>query len=240
MHDNLTINALPGNHVAFKLNNMLSLRDKLMLHNKKREAVGKETQLHSADLADYQTMFNLSLPDLTGFILDIGAGFSSFNAEMTAYHHRVVSLDALYKETPEALSARIEKIASGAALSEKLGLSADIFLSDYSQESGRYCELDWDDLPQVEQPFTLALCYGQFFDASDIPLTSYVDRIVNILSIAHEMRIMLLSEEHGAALAELMQVLLAKNFLVELTALPYGGSSLLSLQNACCELAPPT
>ncbi len=57
---------------------------------------------------EYRRMFDLSPADLTGSILGCGDGPASFNAEMSARGHTIVSVDPIYAFEPEEIRARVD------------------------------------------------------------------------------------------------------------------------------------
>jgi hypothetical protein len=54
-------------------------------------------------------IFDLSAADLEKKILGCGDGPASFNSEMTAMGHRVVSFDPIYTFSPREIQERIEE-----------------------------------------------------------------------------------------------------------------------------------
>ena len=60
-------------------------------------------------LEEYRQMFMLSDEELTSRILGVGDGPASFNSEMKALDHTVVSIDPIYAFSKEQIEQRIEK-----------------------------------------------------------------------------------------------------------------------------------
>lgn len=58
---------------------------------------------------EYVAMFELSRQELDSGILGCADGPSSFNAEMYAQGHSVVSADPVYQLSPEEIRGRIDK-----------------------------------------------------------------------------------------------------------------------------------
>jgi hypothetical protein len=57
---------------------------------------------------EYELMFDLGAEELSSVVLDCGGGPASFNAEMTARGHRVVSVDPIYSYSTAEIRARFE------------------------------------------------------------------------------------------------------------------------------------
>ncbi|HXF63206.1 MAG TPA: hypothetical protein VNK95_16385, partial [Caldilineaceae bacterium] len=162
--------------------------------------------------AEYLRMFDLTPADLTGRILGCGDGPASFNAEMTAAGHRVVSVDPLYAFPGEAIRARI--VATYATLidqvkarpdryvwtefrdPDELGqarlLAMGRFLADYDagRAAGRYIEGSLPTLPFAAGDFDLALCSHLLFLYSEqLDLAFHLAAVQELLRVAREARI---------------------------------------------------
>ena len=59
--------------------------------------------------AEYRAMFGFDESNLGGGILGCGDGPASFNAEMSAQGHTVVSVDPLYAVSAAAIERRVEE-----------------------------------------------------------------------------------------------------------------------------------
>jgi SAM-dependent methyltransferase len=63
-------------------------------------------------LDEYEKMFALTEADRNLRILDCGAGPASFNAEMTALGHKVVSIDPVYNLSPREIEQKVQEARS--------------------------------------------------------------------------------------------------------------------------------
>ncbi len=163
-------------------------------------------------LEEYKTMFSLSETDLSRKILGCGDGPASFNAEMTALGHSVVSIDPVYQFSAEQIEQRVRatydqvisqvkqnshnyiwKSFQDADELGKARLNAmEKFLSDY--EAGKASERYLDQsLPSLEfsgNQFELCLCSHLLFLYSEqLSLEFHIGSIHELLRIAPEIRI---------------------------------------------------
>lgn len=149
-------------------------------------------------LEEYRLMFALSDADLTRKILGCGDGPASFNAEMTALGHRVISFDPIYAFTRGQIEQRVEetykgmmeqvsrshgdymwdRFANAQELTEHRLATMRRFLADYDAglTEGRYVAESLPRLNFSRSRFELALCSHLLFLYSeqlsaDLPLT---------------------------------------------------------------------
>jgi hypothetical protein len=85
-------------------------------------------------LAEYRLMFSLSDADLAKTILGCGDGPASFNAEMTALGHSVVSVDPVYAFSAESIRQRVQA-------------TYDTVISQVRQNADRYV---WQNFPNPD------------------------------------------------------------------------------------------
>jgi len=163
-------------------------------------------------LEEYKSMFSLSETDLSKKILGCGDGPASFNAEMTALGHSVVSIDPVYQFSAEQVEQRVratyDQIISQAKQNshnyiwknfqdaDELGkarLNAmEAFLSDYEagKASKRYLDQSLPNLEFSDNQFELCLCSHLLFLYSEqLSLDFHIASIHEILRIAPEIRI---------------------------------------------------
>ncbi len=156
-------------------------------------------------------MFALSDADLQRPILGCGDGPASFNAEMTALGHSVVSIDPIYAFTAVQIEQRVQEtypliieqvaqqpddfvwdeMGTPQQLGEIRLAAMRAFLADYEDglANGRYLPAALPELPFADGRFDLALCshflflYSDHFDA-DFHLAS----LRELLRVANEAR----------------------------------------------------
>ena len=177
-------------------------------------------QFWGHSLEDYCGMFALTESDLSKRILDCGSGPSSFNAEMQKLHHRVISIDEIYRiplpELQEHINitneSALNKIAkhldryvwttfgSFEDYKKNRENSLNLFFEDYpkGRESGRYLPVLLQDLPFNPLEFELALCTHYLFSNRFEPnLPLHLDIIHQLLRVANEVRIFPLLDPVG-------------------------------------------
>ena len=161
---------------------------------------------------EYRRMFALNEGDLGRAILDCGGGPSSFNMEMRAAGHRVVSCDPIYRFSPAQIADRIgETTPRIVALTrgnmdgycwddmespEKLcrvRLDAmRAFLDDYGsgRSAGRYVLAGLPSLPFGERMFDIALCSHLLFTYSGVlDAAFHIRAIAELARVAWEVRV---------------------------------------------------
>jgi hypothetical protein len=206
---------------------------------------------------EYIRMFDLTPSDLSGSILDCGGGPASFNAEMTAQEHQVVSCDPLYEFTAAEIEQRVEstyalvmrkieevkdtyvwgEIPSPAALGEvRLGAMRR-FIADFDLPSSaaRYIVGALPVLPFSNQQFDLALCSHFLFTYSaQFSITFHGRSIAELCRVAREVRIFPLLDTTGIpspALNPVLAELARLGYHMEVRRVPYefqkGGDTML-------------
>src|ERR1051325_2656025 len=135
-------------------------------------------------------MFNLSAGDCRGRILGCGDGPASFNAEMAAGGHEVISIDPIYGFTGPQIRQRFEETVDRIIdqvkatpddwvwgyhrdaddLRENRRRALETFLADYGagRRAGRYLPASLPRLPFADGAFGLALCSHLLFLYSDL------------------------------------------------------------------------
>ena len=162
--------------------------------------------------AEYQAMFRLDESDLGGRILGCGDGPASFNAEVSAQGHAVVSVDPLYAVSAAAIEQRVEAtfhevmdevrrnaeefvwthVPSVAELGRRRMAAMRRFIADYPQgkAEGRYVEASLPDLPFDDGAFELALSSHLLFLYSEqFDLTFHIRALQEMLRVATEVRV---------------------------------------------------
>ena len=163
-------------------------------------------------LAEYQSMFGLSAPDLNAKILGCGDGPASFNAEMSELGHSVVSIDPIYQFSAEQIEQRVrhayEPIISQVkqnpdrycwttfrdadALGQARLNAMNTFLADYDSgtAAGRYLDRSLPNLDFADDEFDLCLCSHLLFLYSEqLSLEFHLASIHELLRVAPEVRI---------------------------------------------------
>ena len=152
-------------------------------------------------------MFALTDADLRRRIVGCGDGPASFNAELTAQHGRVVSIDPLYAAPARAIERRVEEtfevvmdevrrnrddfVWSHVPSIEELGrrrlAAMRRFLSDYGAgaNAGRYVAASLPALPFGDGSFDLALSsHVLFLYSEQLDLAFHLDSLREMLRVA--------------------------------------------------------
>jgi hypothetical protein len=183
------------------------------------DAIVKDLLLSGHSLADYQHMFDLNEADLNKKFITCASGFDTFNLEMTAIGHSVVSCARNYSLSEEEIKKLVLKnlermkdhldehqeqyiLNPNASLTEiqkVLFSSAEKFLADYSKgkEEKRYLA---EVLPNLHFPngsFDFALCSHYLFAQHDLSEDQHLSFIKEMCRVAKETRIFPLSDAYG-------------------------------------------
>ncbi len=199
-------------------------------------------------LEEYKSMFNMNEMDLNKKILGCGDGPASFNFEMTALGHSVISIDPIYKfsavQIKERIQANYEPIISQVKQNhdryvwekfcnaDELGYARlaamEKFLLDYQADDSaqRYLPLC---LPTLGFPddyrFELCLCSHLLFLYSEhLSLEFHISSIYELMRISPEIRIFPLVKldcERSPYVDSIIQEFSEQGFQVEVQSVSY-------------------
>ena len=162
--------------------------------------------------AEYRAMFALDAADFGGRILGCGDGPASFNAEVSAQGHIVVSVDPLYGVSAAAIERRVEEtfdevmdqmrqnagefvwthVPSVDELGRRRTAAMRRFLADYprGKAEARYVEGALPELPFDDNAFDLALSSHLLFLYSEqFDLAFHILALEEMLRVAAEVRV---------------------------------------------------
>ena len=210
-------------------------------------------------LAEYKAMFSLSDVDLNSKILGCGDGPASFNAEMAALGHVVVSIDPIYQFSAEQIERRVRatyepvisqvkqnssqyvwaNFQNADALGKARLNAMEKFLLDYEfgKVSGRYLCQSLPNLEFVDNQFELCLCSRLLFLYSNqLSLDFHLASIEELLRIALEVRILPLVKldgEPSSYLKLILEDLSNKGYSAQVQFVAYeiqkGGNQMLTI-----------
>lgn len=164
---------------------------------------------------EYLAMFSLSAADLVRHILGCGDGPAGFNAGLTRRGGRVISVDPIYRFSPEEIKTRVdetrERVLNQARDNrdeftwtfikniDELGRvrmkAMQEFLDDYQGGEGRYIAGELPSLAFPDKVFDLALCsHFLFLYSGHLSAGFHVDSIVELCRVAREVRVFPLLE----------------------------------------------
>jgi hypothetical protein len=170
------------------------------------------TSFWSRSFEEYRLSFDLAESDLAGLILGCADGPASFNAEATAFGHRVISCDPTYAFSAIEFERRAEAcydvvMSQGKENIEKYiwGYFRDPdhlgqcrragmrkFLADFAvgKQAGRYVTASLPELPFEDGQFSLALVSHFLFLYSDqFDCDFHVAAFEELLRVAGEVRV---------------------------------------------------
>ncbi len=198
-------------------------------------------------LAEYVGMFALSQQDLGKRILGCADGPASFNAEMTARGHQVVSCDPVYVFSTQELRLRFdetyatmmaqmpakrdnfvwETIPSIEALGEMRQTAMGVFIRDFgcSQRGNRYVASALPHLAFADKAFDLALCSNFLFLYSEhLSGAFHVAALRELCRVATEVRVFPILDLDGRVsphLALALNALRREGFNATVRTVPY-------------------
>ncbi len=213
-------------------------------------------------MAEYQAMFDLLESDLRQRILGCGDGPASFNAEMSAQGHVVISVDPLYAFAAAVIEQRVEEtydvvmeqvsrnrddfvwthVPSIPQLGRRRMGAMRRFLADFPQgkAEGRYVDASLPDLPFDDNAFDLALSSHFLFLYSDqFDLAFHISALQEMLRVAPEARAFPLLQIGGAPsphVQGVVEVFTAQGVQATVEPVPYeflrGGNRMLRLRRS--------
>ena len=211
-------------------------------------------------LEEYKSMFNMNDTDLNKKILGCGDGPASFNSEMTALGHSVISIDPIYQfsavQIKERVRANYEPIISQVKQNhdryvwknfcnaDELGYARlaamEKFLLDYQADNSarRYLPLCLPNLDFPDGHFELCLCSHLLFLYSEhLSLEFHTSSIYELMRISPEIRIFPLVKldcERSPYVDSIIQEFSEQGFQVEVQSVSYefqkGGDQMLKIQ----------
>jgi hypothetical protein len=196
---------------------------------------------------EYVAMFALSADDLRSRIISCADGPASFNAQLNARGHRIISCDPLYQFTADEIRSRIaqtrdlliqrakenshlfvwNRIHTPEELSHRRRTAMRQFLADYDlgRQEGRYLNQSLPTLDFPDDSFDLALCSHFLFLYSDgVSLDFHIQSILEMLRIARDVRIFPLRNmqaEPSPHLPEILSTLTRHGFTPKIEPVEY-------------------
>lgn len=210
--------------------------------------------------SEYIRMFDLKESDFAGRILGCGDGPASFNVELTASGHHVISVDPIYAFPGEGIRARVDatyptiinqvklrperyvwrEFADPDALGATRLAAMEGFLADYEagKVAGRYVEGSLPSLPFANDSFDLALSsHLLFLYTQQLDADFHVAAVTELLRVARDVRIfplLTLECELSPHLPLVIEWCKAQGYQADVRPVPYefqvGGAIMLHLQ----------
>lgn len=161
-------------------------------------------------LREYRAFFALDEAALRRPVLDVGAGPSSFVAELAAAGGRAVAADPIYEFTNEAIAQRFEETVnpmraamqeardrfnwttygSATALEALRREALSLFLEDRARVQERYVAAALPGLPFEDKQFGFALVsHLLFLYGDDLDFAFHIAAIKELARVAEEVRI---------------------------------------------------
>ena len=198
-------------------------------------------------LQEYTQMFNLSDEELNLLILGVGDGPASFNSEMNALGHTVLSIDPIYSFSGAQIKGRVEENYDTLISQVKQNSNNFVwdffsnpahcgrfrletmrkFLDDFEvgKEQGRYLPESLPALSFTDCQFDLALCSHLLFLYSvQLSFDFHRDSIQELCRVSQEVRIfplLTLNCEKSPYVAPIQSYFLEAGFTVDICRVPY-------------------
>jgi hypothetical protein len=170
------------------------------------------TSFWSRSFEEYRLIFGLTESDLAGSILGCADGPASFNAEATAFGHRVISCDPTYAYSAIEFERRVEACYDVVISQVKENIEKYIwgyfrdpdhlaqcrlaamrkFLADFDlgKQAGRYVTASLPELPFKDGQFSLALVsHLLFLYSNQFDCDFHVAAFEELLRVAGEVRV---------------------------------------------------
>ena len=161
---------------------------------------------------EYRRMFSLTDGDLAGRILGCGDGPASFNAEATAFEHRVVSFDPIYALSAGEIERRVEQCYDTVISQVKKNPAGFVwgyfrdpdhlgecrlaamrrFMADFEKgkREGRYVAASLPTLPFDNGRFSLAVVsHFLFLYSEQLDSMFHLAALEELLRVADEVRV---------------------------------------------------
>ena len=210
-------------------------------------------------LQEYTQMFNLSDEELNLLILGVGDGPASFNSEMNALGHTVLSIDPIYSFSGAQIKGRVEEnyhtlisqvkqnsnnfvwdFFSNPAHCGRFRLETmRKFLEDFEmgKMQGRYLPESLPTLNFTDCQFDLALCSHLLFLYSvQLSFDFHRDSIQELCRVSQEVRIfplLTLNCEKSPYVAPIQSYFSEAGFTVDICSVPYefqkGGNEMMRI-----------
>lgn len=211
------------------------------------------------NLEEYTLMFGLTAADFEAPILGCGDGPASFNAELTALGHSVVSIDPIYQFSSEQIRQRVQEtydvvisqvqqnsdryvwknFRNPDALGQARLTTMERFLLDYEagKADDRYLPQALPNLSLPDARFGLCVCSHLLFLYSEqLSLEFHLASMRELLRVSREVRIFPLLQlncERSPYLEPVMQSLSDAGFNVQIQSVEYefqkGGNQMLKI-----------
>ena len=211
-------------------------------------------------LQEYKRMFNLSAEELDLRILGVGDGPASFNSEMNALGHTVLSIDPIYSFSKAQIEGRIEE--NYEILISQVKQNSDNFVWDFFSDPahcgrfrletmrkflddfdmgkmrGRYLPESLPTLNFTDCHFDLALCSHLLFLYSvQLSFDFHRDSIQELCRVSQEVRIfplLTLNCEKSPYVAPIQSYFSEAGFTVDICRVPYefqkGGNEMMRIR----------
>lgn len=217
-------------------------------------------------LEEYKLMFGLSAADLNTAILGCGDGPASFNAELTALGHSVVSIDPIYQFSSEQIRQRVQetydvvisqvqqnpdryvwkKFRDPEELGQARLMVMERFLLDYDagKAANRYLPQSLPNLALEDDRFGLCVCSHLLFLYSEqLSLEFHLASVRELLRVSQELRIFPLLQlncEPSPYLESVMRAVSNEGLNVQIQSVAYefqkGGNQMLKIWRSTPQL----
>ena len=133
-------------------------------------------------LQEYKRMFNLSAEELDLRILGVGDGPASFNSEMNALGHTVLSIDPIYSFSKAQIEGRIEE--NYEILISQVKQNSDNFIWDFFSDPAHCGRFRLETMRKFLDDFEVGKVQGRYLPES-LPTLSFTDCQFDLAFCSH-------------------------------------------------------
>ena len=133
-------------------------------------------------LQEYKRMFNLSAEELDLRILGVGDGPASFNSEMNALGHTVLSIDPIYSFSKAQIEGRIEE--NYEILISQVKQNSDNFIWDFFSDPAHCGRFRLETMRKFLDDFEVGKVQGRYLPES-LPTLNFTDCQFDLVLCSH-------------------------------------------------------
>ena len=133
-------------------------------------------------LQEYTRMFNLSDEELNLRILGVGDGPASFNSEMNALGHTVLSIDPIYSFSKAQIEGRIEE--NYEVLISQVKQNSDNFIWDFFSDPAHCGRFRLETMRKFLEDFEVGKVQGRYLPES-LPTLNFTDCQFDLALCSH-------------------------------------------------------
>ena len=154
-------------------------------------------------LQEYKRMFNLSAEELDLRILSVGDGPASFNSEMNALGHTVLSIDPIYSFSRAQIEGRIEE--NYEILISQVKQNSDNFIWDFFSDPAHCGRFRLETMRKFLDDFEVGKVQGRYLPES-LPTLNFTDCQFDLVLCSHLLFLYSIQHEFQKGGNEMMRI----------------------------------